>query len=251
MEIFDAHFHIIDSKFPLIENNGYLPKSFVISDYLNRTKLYDIIGGTVVSGSFQAYDYSYILEALELLGDPFFGVINVSKDIKKQELEKLKHVNIAGVRFNLRRSGFDIIDNMVYLSDRLYDEMGWHSELYVDSKDLKLIRNQLKGLKSFSIDHLGLSKEGLSEIYYWIEKGMKIKVTGFGRLNFDPIPVIQTIHKINPNALMFGTDSPSTRSKILFSDWDVKRIKKQFSSGDQYNIFYKNAYNWYNKKAET
>ena len=32
--IFDAHCHIIDSRFPLVPNNGYLPEPFTVEDYL-------------------------------------------------------------------------------------------------------------------------------------------------------------------------------------------------------------------------
>ena len=30
MKIFNAHFHIIDYKYPLVENNGYLPPGFTL-----------------------------------------------------------------------------------------------------------------------------------------------------------------------------------------------------------------------------
>lgn len=36
MQLFDAHFHIIDHHFPLIANQSYLPKEFTVDDYLNR-----------------------------------------------------------------------------------------------------------------------------------------------------------------------------------------------------------------------
>lgn len=34
--IFDAHCHIIDSAYPLIPNNGYVPEFFSVDDYLAR-----------------------------------------------------------------------------------------------------------------------------------------------------------------------------------------------------------------------
>lgn len=30
--IFDSHFHIIDSRFPLVRNDGYLPLEFTVPD---------------------------------------------------------------------------------------------------------------------------------------------------------------------------------------------------------------------------
>ena len=35
-QMFDSHFHIIDKRFPLIINNGYLPEEFTCKDYLEK-----------------------------------------------------------------------------------------------------------------------------------------------------------------------------------------------------------------------
>ena len=39
MKLFDSHFHIIDYDFPVKENNGYMPPSFKVNDYLNHTRI--------------------------------------------------------------------------------------------------------------------------------------------------------------------------------------------------------------------
>jgi len=41
---FDAHFHIIDHAFPVVENNGFLPGQFAVSDYTERTRELGIVG---------------------------------------------------------------------------------------------------------------------------------------------------------------------------------------------------------------
>ena len=73
-KLFDSHLHIINKKFPLIENNGYTPDSFLCADYLQRMKSYQLIGGTVVSGSFQGFDQNYLIDALKTLGSGFVGI---------------------------------------------------------------------------------------------------------------------------------------------------------------------------------
>lgn len=35
-DIFDAHLHVIDPRFPLVPNGGYLPEPFTAEDYLER-----------------------------------------------------------------------------------------------------------------------------------------------------------------------------------------------------------------------
>ena len=56
MPIFDAHFHVIDPRFPLVPNQGFEPEPFTVSDYRSRVDGLEVVGGAVVSGSFQAFD---------------------------------------------------------------------------------------------------------------------------------------------------------------------------------------------------
>lgn len=247
MPLFDAHFHIIHPKYPLFENNGYLPSHFTLENYRETTQNLDIVGGAIVSGSFQKFDQEYLIDSLQELGQNYFGVANIPVEMTKEELDNLNKSNIVAVRFNLKRGGSERIEHMVNLSNRLHEEYNWHTELYVDSKDLPELAPVLRQIPKFSIDHLGLSKKGIPSLYHWAEKGVKIKVTGFGRIDFDPIPVMRKIHSIDPTALMFGTDLPSTRAKIPFSVRNIQLIKENFTAAEQENIFYKNAMDWYLK----
>ena len=248
MKIFDAHFHIINFDFPIFENQGFTPEEYNVADYKSATSLYELVGGAVVSGSFQKYDQDYLIDALPKLGKSYVGVANIPIDLKHSELEYLNDHNIVAVRFNLKRGGSEVLKNLEYLSNKLYEEFGWHTELYVDSSKLEDLDGVLRKLKKFSIDHIGLSKGGLKSLYAWADKGVKIKATGFGRVDFDPIPVLQDIHHINPSALMFGTDLPSTRATVPFSHSDVELIADNFDEASQEKIFYKNALSWYMKK---
>lgn len=247
MKIFDAHFQIIDPRYPLFENNGYLPPDFTISDYKEKTQSLDVLGGAIVSGSFQKFEQEYLIDSLNKLGNNYFGVANIPLKMRREELDRLNSSNIVAVRFNLKRGGSESIDNLVKLSNHLFDNYNWHTELYVDSKDLKELNSILKQIPQFSIDHLGLSKNGINELYYWAENGVKIKATGFGRIDFDPLPIIKKIYSINLKSLMFGTDLPSTRARTPFTLKDVALIKNNFTELEQQNIFYKNAEEWYTK----
>lgn len=112
MKLFDAHFHIINPKFPLVENNGYLPPEFTAEDYINTTSNYDIAGGAIVSGSFQTFDQKYLIDALKTLGTNFFGVANIPANISKEELEQLDNANVVAVRFNVKRGGSEKIEHI-------------------------------------------------------------------------------------------------------------------------------------------
>ena len=248
MKIFDAHFHIINPDFPLVKNNGFMPPKFTIEDYNGRLKKVEVVGGTVVSGSFQAFDQEYLIDALDELGDDFYGVANIPYDMPDFELMRLNDAGIRAVRFNLKRGGSEKAEHLEYLSNKLCKEFGWHTELYMDSNDIKYLYSTLGKLPRFSIDHLGLSNSGLDDLYKLVEKGVRIKATGFGRLDFDPIPAMKKIYHINPEALMFGTDLPSTRARIPFSDNDFELIINNFTAIEQQNIFHHNAMKWYKKQ---
>ncbi|MEI2363372.1 2-pyrone-4,6-dicarboxylate hydrolase, partial [Priestia megaterium] len=74
MRLFDSHFHIIDFDFPINENQGYLPPSYVVEDYKTGTANLDVLGGAIVSGSFQGFDQEYLVNALKQMGPTFCGV---------------------------------------------------------------------------------------------------------------------------------------------------------------------------------
>ena len=88
-KVFDSHFHIIDKRFPLRPNQGYLPGNFSAIDYLKSTHDYDIAGGAIVSGSFQQFDQTYLLSALEELGPNFVGVTQLPASVTDDELVEL------------------------------------------------------------------------------------------------------------------------------------------------------------------
>jgi predicted TIM-barrel fold metal-dependent hydrolase len=245
MKLFDSHFHIIDPDFPLVENNGYMPKPFTVSDYNRAFSSHRITGGAVVSGSFQAFDQTYLLDALKRLGNDFYGVANIASDTPPELLDKLNNSNVVAVRFNVKRGGSELLDKIESLSNYLYDRYNWHTELYIENKDLPALRSLLHKIPAFSIDHLGLTKEGLPELFYWVERGIKVKATGFGRIDFNPIDTMKQIHGINPKALMFGSDLPSTRAATPFSEADIDLIRDSFDEADLDSIFYSNAKSWY------
>lgn len=245
MKVFDSHFHVIDRRFPLVANNGYLPEDFDALQYQKSVEGMNIEGGAIVSGSFQAFDQSYLLDALKTLGPNFVGVANIALGTSDKVLNELNTAGVKAVRFNLKRGGSEELKNMVRLSNELYDKYNWHTELYVDCATVDDIKPTLVQLPKFSIDHLGLTTEGLACLYFWVERGVKVKATGFGRVDFDVLEVLRTIHRIDNKALMFGTDLPSTRAKRPFMKSDLDLIKDNFESKEVENIMWNNAYSWY------
>jgi len=245
LEIFDSHFHIIDYQFPLVANNGYLPDEFTFSNYLERMKPYDLCGGVVVSGSFQAFDQRYLVNALEKLGPSFVGVTQLPVTISDDEIIQLDHAGVRAVRFNLKRGGSADVNHLSSMAQRVYELVGWHVELYVDSKDLPDLYDTLIALPSVSIDHLGLSQTGLGLLTKLAEKGARVKATGFGRVDFDVKSALQDLYSANPVSLLFGTDLPSRRAPILYSDRGFLLVIDALGEDSARDVLSRNSINFY------
>jgi hypothetical protein len=54
--------------------------------------------------------------------------------------------------------------------------------------------------------------------------GAKVKATGFGRGDLDVPATLRAIAAVDPGALLFGTDLPSTRAARPFADADLALV---------------------------
>ena len=245
---FDCHFHIIDKNFPVVPNQGFMPDAFTSENYLDRLKAVDLCGGAVVSGSFQAFDQTYLFHALKVLGPSFVGVTQVPQTVSDRDLQELDSAGVRAVRFNVRRGGSEDIHHLESMARRVHELVGWHSELYVDSADLADLFEALVSLPAVSIDHLGLSKAGFPTLLKLAEKGVRVKATGFGRVDFDVRPALTELYAANPRALMFGTDLPSTRAPRPYLDDDYTLVLETLGEEKAANVFYQNAIEFYRPK---
>ncbi len=243
--LFDSHFHIIDPRFPLIPNLGYLPGWFTIEDYHKRTAPFQVIGGAVVSGSFQGFDQTYLLEALRRLGPRFVGVTQLPDTTLDERLLELDAAGVRALRFNIYRGGSASIDRLEEMARRVFAVSGWHVELYVDAKDLADLAPRLLALPRVSIDHLGLARAGFTELLRLVERGVYVKATGFGRGDLDVAQAMRAICEINPAALLFGTDLPSTRVERPFHDSDASLVPETLGEQVGRRVLIENALSFY------
>lgn len=241
--MFDAHVHIVDPRFPLVPNAGYLPDPFTVADYRTRMAGYGVEGGAVVSGSFQGTDQTYLTAALNELGPGWVGVTQLDPTTSDAEIAALDQGGVRALRFNLARLTPDVAA-LTTLALRAHEIAGWHAELYVDSMQLPHLEPMLRVLPKVSIDHLGLSAEGLGFLLAAVDNGVHVKATGFGRVHVDTIEAMRRINHLNPAALMFGTDLPGTRAPRAFVDTDIEVVEE--AVGDNLEaVLRTNARRWY------
>lgn len=239
--LFDSHFHIIDPRFPLVANQGYLPPTFTIADYRASMAKFQVIGGAVVSGSFQGFDQRYLVAALLELGERFVGVTQLPATVSDEEILELDEVGVRAVRFNLYRGGSESIERLEEMARRVFDLAGWHVELYIDARDLPALTPRLLRLPRVSIDHLGLMREGLPHVLKLAQQGAFIKATGFGRCDFSIPEALSAIYAANPGSLIFGSDLPSTRAPRPFAETDVTLVLETLGAAAGRRVLFENA----------
>ena len=237
--IFDSHLHIIDPEFPVVENNGYLPPAFTVEDYRTRVAGLNVVGGAVVSGSFQAFDQDYLIDALRRLGPRFVGVTQIPANTPDGRILELDAAGVRAVRFNLARGGSAGMSDLDRLARRVHEVAGWHTELYVS--DLEPVAGVVRELPAVSIDHLGMRSENLPVLCDLVAEGVMVKATGVGRVDLDPVATMRVIVGINPGALMVGTDLPSTRARRPFADVDLELIADAVGAEHIEAVFHGNA----------
>jgi predicted TIM-barrel fold metal-dependent hydrolase len=122
-----------------------------------------------------------------------------------------------------RCSGAEQIRHLDRLARRVYEVAGWHVELS-DAGEIGSLYSVLAALPAVSIDHLGLSRMGFATLLRLAEQGIKVKASGFGRVDHDVKNALKDLVSANPHAPMFGTDLPSTRASKPYEDSDYKLI---------------------------
>ena len=215
--LFDSHCHIIDHRFPIVANQGYTPPDFPMDAYLAQARPLGVVAGAVVSGSFQANDQTYLMDVLPKLGAGWVGVTQIPNDYPDAEIMKLNAIGVRAMRFN--------VDDIVAAAQRVHAIAGWHAEMYVDAAALRPHVDKLSKLPQLSIDHLGMTEAGLPVLLDLVAAGCKVKATGFGRVMLDVPKTLEAIARKNPNALVFGTDIPSTRAKRPFEPSDIELVE--------------------------
>jgi len=243
--LFDAHFHIIDTEFPLQRNQGFSPNAFTITDYLTTASSLGLSGGVVVAGSFQSFDQSWLRAALGRLGPAYVGVAQLPASVDEATLRELNAAGVRAVRFNVQRGGSESIALIEAFAHRVHTVCGWHVELHADAAALAPLVPMLKTLSQVVIDHLGLSAAALPTLLALAERHAKVKATGFGRVTLDVASALRAIHAANPRALMFGTDLPCTRAPRPFSPQDIELLVRVLPHSGHDAVFAGNALELY------
>jgi predicted TIM-barrel fold metal-dependent hydrolase len=244
-KVFDSHCHIIDPRYPIIENQGYIPPPYTLNDYRQQTVPLGVSSGAIVSGSFHGFDQSYLKATLAILGPQWVGVTQVPNSITDQEVLELTNLRVRALRFNIFRGRVDSVDEIVSFANRVHQLGNWHAEIYADAAALAPHVAKLSKLPKIVIDHLGMTENGLPVLLDLVDAGACVKATGFGRVNMNVPKMLEAVARRSPNALVFGTDLPSTRAKRPFDVRDITLIKDVLGKSLSDLVFWNNPRNLY------
>lgn len=242
MDIIDSHFHIIGAR-DLQPEKAFAPPPFTVDRYLQLTdRMADadrwsrVIGGVVVGGSAQTREET-LAEALEELelearsrgfsreeGRNFIGIITGTTDLGADRVLALDAKGVRGIRFNLFKGQEIAVGDLENLARKVHDLAGWTTEVYFDVSSRPEVADLLPNLPAVAIDHLGMSAPGVDRVVELAGEGVRVKASGFGRLEFPVADALERIHAANPRALMFGTDLPGTHAARRFDRSDVDVI---------------------------
>lgn len=248
--VFDAHFHVVDPRFPLVPNQGVVPAPFDVESYRRAVAGLGVVGGAVVAASFQGFDSSWLADALASLGPTFVGVAQLQPTVTDEDLRRLDALGVRAVRANLHRGGRGALEGLEALAGRVWEVAGWHVEVYLDARHLDELGPSLARLPRVCVDHLGLSELGLPRLLDLVEGGASVKASGFGRVDFDVPETLRDIARANPTALLFGTDLPSTRAPRPFRLADVDLLSEALGNeGLVRRVLHDNAMELYRPKV--
>jgi predicted TIM-barrel fold metal-dependent hydrolase len=96
-----------------------------------------------------------------------------------------------------------------------------------------------------------LAKEGFVTLLKLAERDVRVKATGFGRVDFDVPTALRELYATNPQALMFGTDLPSTRAPRPYADKDFLLVAETLGNEAAQAVFFDNAAKFYRLQQVT
>jgi D-galactarolactone isomerase len=152
----DAHFHIIDGRFPTVPGAKVLPHA-TLDDYLLLQKRIGTTRAVIVQPKVHGTDHSCLLDAIRRLGKNACGVGVLRPDVSDAQLRMLDQGGIRGLRFSVWNPADTVttIDMIEPLARRIAP-LGWHVQLHMSGDQIVEQAALLRRLPCpIVFDHMG------------------------------------------------------------------------------------------------
>ena len=229
--IFDAHFHIIDPRFPLVANDGYLPEAYTCGMYREAAQALGITGGAVVSGIVPGVrpDVPRRRAAHARAGFRRRHAIAGHGDRPRDRGARPRGGARAPLQPSTGRLGRDS-RTLDTFARRVHAVAGWHAELYVDARELATLHDTPgRAAPRSASTTSGSSREGFDNVLRLAERGVPRQGDGLRtrRLSTWRMRFATHFHGVNPeSADVRHGPAPSTRAPVPFRACDIDLVRE-------------------------
>jgi 2-pyrone-4,6-dicarboxylate lactonase len=230
----DTHCHVFGpaAKFPYAEPRSYTPDDAPLEAYLAMLDRLGFDRGVLVQPSAYGRDNTAMIDALTREPKRLRGVAVGGAELTPATLKAWHGIGVRALRANeFRRDGKPYYQNGVGLKDvepfyALMKDLGWHLQLWIDTRDLPELMPQLGRVPVPVVaDHMGrleyhhgTGNPGFQALLRAVAGGkFWAKLSGTYRLGATPPDYVQAkpfhdaLVAANPQNLVWGTDWPHPR----------------------------------------
>jgi predicted TIM-barrel fold metal-dependent hydrolase len=230
----DTHCHVFGpaAKFPYAEPRSYTPNDEPFEAYIALLDRLGFDRGVLVQPSAYGRDNTCMLDALARAPKRLRAEAVAGSEVDGTTLKRWHQAGVRGLRANeFRRDGKPYYQNGVGLKDvephfGLMADLGWHLELWIDTRDLPDLLPALARVPvPIVVDHMGrleyrhgTSNPGFQALVRGVSEGkLWSKLSGTYRLGAtapdyaQAKPFHDALVAANPQNLVWGTDWPHPR----------------------------------------
>jgi 2-pyrone-4,6-dicarboxylate lactonase len=234
----DSHCHVFGpgDRFPYALERKYTPcdapkeKLWRLRDFLGFER------NVIVQATCHGADNSALVDALQSAQGRARGVATVRDDVSEDELLRLDHAGVRGVRFNFVKRLVDVTPRDVLMRiARRIAPLGWHIVIYFEAADLPDLFDFFASLPTpVVVDHMGRpdvnkSVDGpefglfmrlmLEHENFWCKVSCPERLSLLSPPDYaDVVPFARRIVEHFPDRVLWGTDWPHPNLKNHMPD---------------------------------
>lgn len=219
----DTHFHVFRPDAPLNTPRSYTPQILTLADWQKVASVLGISRGVLVQPSVYGFDNSVLLEALAADPARLRGIVVLPPETPLDELKRLDHLGVRGVRINTRNKG-GLPFNAVADFAAPLATIGWTLQFQVRPEQLPIITGLAPTIgAALVIDHLGFIPLGLPETEHHVANLQQLLDTGRAYVKLSApyrltagadhsafAQIAARLVQSHPQRLLWATDWPHT-----------------------------------------
>ncbi|MEC9367731.1 MAG: amidohydrolase family protein [Pseudomonadota bacterium] len=231
----DAHFHIFweGERFPYVQGRSYTPPDAPLKAFQRLQRILGTERAVIVHPSVYGTDNRASLEAMELAGPSWRGIVVVPPDIPAPELKAMHDLGVRGVRINLLFAGGTSDEGLEKLARKI-EPLGWHVQLLIDVSAFPDVRKRLGALPvPVVFDHMGMMPAAkgmehpgfqdmlalLGEGKAWVKLSGAYRITAQKNAPYEDVtPIARKIAATNPDQCVWGSDWPHPHCPVPMPD---------------------------------